>query len=76
MAKKRKNDKFTLVVFLAEREGFEPSNGVKPLHAFQACAFDQLSHLSIYMSLTQATINILTDIRQKSTFFSIFFVRD
>ena len=26
---------------MAEREGFEPSKGYKPLHAFQACAFDR-----------------------------------
>jgi hypothetical protein len=31
---------------MAEREGFEPSNGLTPLLAFQASAFDQLSHLS------------------------------
>lgn len=32
---------------VAEREGFEPSNGFKPLHDFQSCALDQLSHLSL-----------------------------
>ena len=26
-------------LFMAEKEGFEPSNGC-PLHTFQACAFD------------------------------------
>ncbi len=31
---------------LAERGGFEPPNGFKPLHDPQSCAFDQLSHLS------------------------------
>src|SRR3546814_20564086 len=25
---------------MAEREGFEPSNGFSPLHTFQACPFD------------------------------------
>ena len=34
-------------VFLAEREGFEPSVGLWPTHDFQSCALDQLSHLSI-----------------------------
>ena len=32
---------------LAEREGFEPSDGYKPSHDFQSCALDQLSHLSV-----------------------------
>ena len=35
---------------MAEREGFEPSNGFKPLHDFQSCALDQLSHLSLQRS--------------------------
>lgn len=31
---------------MAEREGFEPSEGLWPSHDFQSCALDQLSHLS------------------------------
>jgi len=31
---------------LAERMGFEPMNRFWRLHTFQACAFDQLGHLS------------------------------
>ena len=31
---------------LAEREGFEPSVGLRPTHDFQSCRFSQLSHLS------------------------------
>ena len=30
----------------AERMGFEPMNRFWRLHTFQACAFDQLGHLS------------------------------
>ena len=37
----------SLRIFLAEREGFEPSVGLWPTHDFQSCALDQLSHLSI-----------------------------
>ena len=36
---------------MAEREGFEPSNGYQPLHDFQSCALDQLSHLSAYLTI-------------------------
>ena len=34
-------------VFLAEREGFEPSVPLWGTHDFQSCALDQLSHLSM-----------------------------
>ena len=55
--------------FLAERGGFEPPNGFKPLHDFQSCALDQLSHLSKadYVSI----IDILEKI--KSFFKNILF---
>ena len=33
-------------LFVAEREGFEPSRALGALHDFQSCALDQLSHLS------------------------------
>ena len=33
---------------MAEREGFEPSRRSSRLHDFQSCAFDQLSHLSMF----------------------------
>ena len=36
------------VTLLAERKGFEPLMGYKPIHDFQSCALDQLSHLSSY----------------------------
>ena len=42
-------------VFMAERGGFEPPNGYQPLHDFQSCALDQLSHLST-MSLHDTCI--------------------
>ena len=35
----------------AEREGFEPSRRYQRLHDFQSCAFDQLSHLSIWFTV-------------------------
>ncbi len=35
-----------ILSFLAERGGFEPPMGFKPIHDFQSCALDQLSHLS------------------------------
>ena len=38
---------------MAEREGFEPSVGYKPTHAFQACA---LNHSAISPS-ADATVN-------------------
>src|SRR5690242_12125199 len=31
----------TGIWYLAEREGFEPSIGYSPIHAFQACAFNR-----------------------------------
>ena len=39
------------VYCLAERGGFEPPIGFKPIHDFQSCALDQLSHLSIHINL-------------------------
>ena len=32
--------------FLAEKEGFEPSRSLRPLHDFQSCALDQLGDFS------------------------------
>ena len=38
-------------LLLAERGGFEPPIGFKPIHDFQSCALDQLSHLSIHIKI-------------------------
>ena len=46
-AEKEKTFRYNRKVFLAEREGFEPSRAFRALHDFQSCALDQLSHLSI-----------------------------
>ena len=50
MRKKSKTKKHPqqklLVLYMAEREGFEPSRALGALHDFQSCALDQLSHLS------------------------------
>ncbi len=35
---------------MAEREGFEPSRRSTRLHDFQSCAFDQLNHLSKFLT--------------------------
>ena len=35
-----------VLLFLAERVGFEPTLPLRGKHDFQSCAFDQLSHLS------------------------------
>jgi hypothetical protein len=35
------------LVYMAEKVGFEPTLGF-PKHAFQACAFSQLGHLSVF----------------------------
>ena len=43
---KKRKTRIKAGFLLAERGGFEPPNGFKPLHDFQSCAFDQLSHLS------------------------------
>jgi hypothetical protein len=32
---------------VAERVGFEPTDGYQPSHDFESCALGQLSHLSI-----------------------------
>ena len=45
--KKTKKQEPKFLLFLAEREGFEPSRAFRALHDFQSCALDQLSHLSI-----------------------------
>ena len=51
---------------VAERKGFEPLNGYQPLHDFQSCALNQLSHLSIdSIKLTVIYYNILKNICQE-----------
>ena len=47
--REKKNDNFLakIVVFLAERKGFEPLKRYQRLHDFQSCALGQLSHLSV-----------------------------
>ena len=46
MQKKEKRQVFTCL-FLAEKEGFEPSRPFRSLHDFQSCALDQLGDFSI-----------------------------
>ena len=36
----------TGALLVAERVGFEPTDGYQPSHDFESCAFNQLSHLS------------------------------
>ena len=53
-----------MLTFMAERGGFEPPMGFKPIHDFQSCALDQLSHLSVGYS----TIILKTDTKIKRKF--------
>ncbi len=50
-----------VLLFLAERKGFEPLKEFKSLHDFQSCALDQLSHLSEWNCLP----TILHDLERK-----------
>ncbi len=43
----KKRDRQCLSLFLAEKEGFEPSRPFRGLHDFQSCALDQLGDFSI-----------------------------
>ncbi len=38
-----------ILIFFAERMGFEPMKRFWRLHTFQACAIDQLGHLSSFL---------------------------
>src|SRR5690554_1609068 len=44
--------------FMAEREGFEPSRGLSPLHDFQSCLFSQLQHLSTFIYHIMACLSL------------------
>ena len=43
----KKRERQCLSLFLAEKEGFEPSRPFRGLHDFQSCALDQLGDFSI-----------------------------
>ena len=62
------------MVLLAEKEGFEPSNGFLPLHDFQSCALDRATRLlhvflrtkSPYFVVSFAIINeFIVNVKQK-----------
>ncbi len=40
------SERSTVCSNVAERVGFEPTDGYQPSHDFESCAFNQLSHLS------------------------------
>ncbi len=59
-------------IFLADREGFEPSNPLWGLHDFQSCALDQLSHLSTLLGRTDNVIYYSREEDKSQYFYKIF----
>ena len=59
-------------IFLADREGFEPSNPLWGLHDFQSCALDQLSHLSTLLGRTDNDIYYSREKDKSQYFYKIF----
>ena len=63
-----------VLLFLAERVGFEPTLPLRGKHDFQSCAFDQLSHLSTARFFRRNVYNTRMRSNLQAFFYSSCFV--